>query len=405
MKKLTSLLLLLLVVIVTNAQELVSVRGHVIDEHGNKVTAASVVANNERAATVTNEDGDFLIKLASANESLTISHLGYTSEVVEINGDKPLKVTLHSTTIMLNELLVADPKDILSMAIENIPKNYNMKPMLAKCFYRETTRKGKRYIYVAEAVTDMYKSAYNRGINMDRVAIQKARRLISTRVTDTLGAKIQGGPLVPIILDIVKNRDYLLNAEMLNHYDYSMQPSLTPTNGRNKVIVTITPRPDESTKALLGGDFYIDVNTFTIRHIDLKLDMSDRHKASEFMLEKKPAGVKFKPKELTIQIDYNPDKDGLYYLNYIRTDVSFNCDWKKKFFSSSYNVTSEMVVTDLKKDDVKPVKGRDSFREHESLFDHHEYFGDPTFWKQYNIIEPSERLEKGIKRFLKKDKK
>ena len=61
-----------------------------------------------------------------------------------------------------------------------------------------------------------------------------------------------------------------------------------------------------------------------------------------------------------------------------------------------------MVVTDMKTENVKPVRGRQVFLSHESLYDRVEFFNDSTFWQQYNIIEPTESLEKGIERLKKK---
>ena len=64
-----------------------------------------------------------------------------------------------------------------------------------------------------------------------------------------------------------------------------------------------------------------------------------------------------------------------------------------------------MVVTHEAPDAFMTIKGRDAFRKHEALYDHPEYFGDPEFWEQYNIIAPTESLEKGIERFIKKNNK
>ena len=254
---------------------------------------------------------------------------------------------------------------------------------------------------MAEAVTDMYKTSYSHEIANDRVAIRKARRLISTSHKDTLGAKIAGGPVIPINLDIVKNRSYLLNLTHLSNYSFSMRPFPNTSDGRNEVIITIKPKIKAET-ALLMGDFYIDVSTLAIRHIELQLDMSDRENAIRFMLERKPFGVRFRPREFNITIDYRYDNAGRLFLGYIRTDISFKCDWKRKLFSSPYHVISEMVVTDLQTENVRPVRGRQMFLNYESLYDRVEFFNDSTFWQQYNIIEPTESLEKGIERSLKK---
>lgn len=396
-------LLSLLLPLAASAQNVLTVKGCVVDAEGQRLAAASVVADDGHTATVTNEDGDFLIKVAAGTQRLTVSHLGFATQQVTLGEtDSELRVVLRSTSVVLQDILVADPHRVLLMAIRDIPRNYQQHATLQQGFYRETTRKGRRYIYVAEAVTDMYKTGYGKDIRQDRVAIRKARRLVSTQASDTLGAKIAGGPVIPVVMDLVKNLDYLLNEEMLSHYNYSMAPSLSPTDGRSEVVVTIRPRSNAPV-ALLGGEFYIDVQTLAIRHIRLELDMSDRNKATDFMLERKPAGVRFRPRSLSLQVNYRPDADGRLSLGYIRTDCSFRCDWKRKLFSSAYHVVSEMVTTDCRTDSVQPIRGRDSFRDRESLYDHTEYFGDPAFWEQYNIIPPSESLEKGIRRFLRRN--
>ena len=58
----------------------------------------------------------------------------------------------------LNELIVSavNPRDIVNSAISKMRKNYSQDNQLLRCFYRETTQKGKRYIYVAEAVADVF---------------------------------------------------------------------------------------------------------------------------------------------------------------------------------------------------------------------------------------------------------
>ena len=401
MKRLIVLFAFVFATIVAAAQELIAVRGKVVDENGKPVSAASIVVAGGHTATVSNEDGFFTIKVPESARQITVSHLGYQSETVHVQSGKALRVKLISKAIMLNEFLVGDPQDILALAIRNIPENYLMEPSLQSCFYREMTRKGNRFIYVAEAVNDVYKTAYSHEVAQDRVAIRKARRLISTSLKDTLGAKIAGGPVIPINMDIVKNRSYMLNLTHLSNYSFSMKPSANTTDGRNEVIITITPKV-KAESAFLMGDFYIDVNTLAITHIDLQLDMSDRDNAIRFMLERKPFGVKFRPREFRVSIDYRPDSSGRLFLGYIRTDISFKCDWKRKLFSSPYHVTSEMVVTDMKTENVKPVRGRQVFLSHESLYDRVEFFNDSTFWQQYNIIEPTESLEKGIERLKKK---
>ncbi len=396
---------ILLAALPTAAQQTATITGKVTaDDHGKPIAAASVVADDGHTATVTNEDGLFSLKVPKPTRHVKVSCLGYATRTVEVPTDgRTLNIKLHATAVTLNVILVADAEDVLRLAISNIPQNYAPLPLLQQCFYRETTRKGKKYIYVAEAITDMYKTPYSKDIYQDRVAIRKARRLVSTQASDTLGAKIAGGPVTPVNLDIVKNRDYLFSEEQLALYSFSMRPAPL-SDGRAQVVVTIKPKR-VADYALFMGDFYIDTETLAITHIDLELDMSNRDKATKFMLESKPFGVRFKPISLEIHINYRPDTSGKLSLNYIRSDVSFRCEWKRKLFASPYVVTSEMVVTDETSANVEPIKGRSSFHSRETLYDRVDYFSDPMFWEQYNIIEPSRSLEKGIEGFIKNIKK
>ena len=61
-----------------------------------------------------------------------------------------------------------------------------------------------------------------------------------------------------------------------------------------------------------------------------------------------------------------------------------------------------MVVTDRQDNDVKPIPRRESFSDHESLFDQAQYFEESDFWKGYNIIKPTESLEDAVDKLKKK---
>ena len=61
-----------------------------------------------------------------------------------------------------------------------------------------------------------------------------------------------------------------------------------------------------------------------------------------------------------------------------------------------------MVVTDSSSDDVQPIASRSSFDSRDAYYDKVEYFLDPDYWRSYNIIEPSESLDKAIRKLVSK---
>ena len=48
------------------------------------------------------------------------------------------------------------------------------------------------------------------------------------------------------------------------------------------------------------------------------------------------------------------------------------------------------TVTDSQSEDVRPIANHSSFDSHDAYYDKVEYFMDPEYWHNYNIIEPSE---------------
>ena len=400
MKRLWLIVLMLAPLAVLAQQVLVS--GTVVDDKsGNPLRQVSVSAG--RVSVVTNEDGVFALKLEKQPSAIKVSHVGYKTRQVKLSQEKTqgLKVRLVPTTIQLREIVVrtANPRELVDIAISKIPENYSKVPELLKAFYRETAMKRKHYIYVAEGVEDMYKTPYTRSVYRDRVSIVKGRRLLSQKHSDTLGVKVLGGPVLPVQLDVVKNHDILLNKEELDGYKFSMDiPEYI--NDRLQYVVRIEPGIVKD-YALFNGRFYIDCERLAFTRIELELDMSDKEKATNRMLVKKPFGVKFKPRELSCVIDYRYE-DGVSRISYLRNIFRFNCDWKKRLLATSFTATCEMVVTDSQSQDVQPIANRSSFDSKDAYYDKVEYFMDPEYWSQYNIIEPSESLDKAIRKLVSK---
>ena len=400
MKRLWLIVLMLAPLAVLAQQVLVS--GTVVDDKsGNPLRQVSVSAG--RVSVVTNEDGVFALKLEKQPSAIKVSHVGYKTRQVKLSQENTqgLKVRLVPTTIQLREIVVrtANPRELVDIAISKIPENYSKVPELLKAFYRETAMKRKHYIYVAEGVEDMYKTPYTRSVHRDRVSIVKGRRLLSQKQGDTLGVKVLGGPVLPVQLDVVKNHDILLNKEELDGYKFSMDiPEYI--NDRLQYVVRIEPGIVKD-YALFNGRFYIDCERLAFTRIELELDMSDKEKATNRMLVKKPFGVKFKPRELSCVIDYRYE-DGVSRISYLRNIFRFNCDWKKRLLATSFTATCEMVVTDSQSQDVQPIANRSSFDSKDAYYDKVEYFMDPEYWSQYNIIEPSESLDKAIRKLVSK---
>ena len=377
------------------------VRGRVTDgRNGQPLEAVHVYLPGRHHATVTNADGRFTLKSDAPITTVIFSHLGYKTRRVK-PGNGPMEVELAQEALALDgaAIISGNARHIVEEAISRIRDNYPSQPELLSCFYRETVRKRSRYTYVSEAVARLYKNAYTSAPWQDRSALDKSRILISQRRRDTLSVKMQGGPTQALLLDAVKNRDLLFDADMLPLYSFEMDfPQRL--EGRLHYVIRLHPAA-EYEYALYDGTLYIDSETLCFSRIELSMDMADPVKATRLILVRKPLSLRFRPREVSLVLTYRRHEDGLARLSYLRSVIRFDCDWRRRLFSTPYPVVNELVVTD-KVEPAVPIAREDMFRQQDILNDKAAEFLDPAFWEDYNIIEPSESLEHAIDRLKKR---
>ena len=375
-----------------------TVQGRVVDaQSGRALESVHVSIPGRHQATVTNADGDFTLKSDRPIPEILCSCLGYRSQRQKAGTD--VTVRMHRESLELKEasIISGDPKSIVLAALDRIWDTYCTEPELLECFYRETLQKRSRYTYVAEAVARLYKNRYDGSVLRDAAALEKSRILVSQRKTDTLSVKTMGGPTQAITHDVVKNRDILFAPEDLQLYQFRME---TPAyiGDRLQFVIGMSPALPAD-YALYNCKLYIDREYLTFTRVEASLDMSDKAKATRMILVRKPLTLRFFPEEATIVLNYRLS-EGKSRLEYFRSTMRFACDWRKRLFKTHYTAVNELVITDVR-DQATPIPRSERFRLKETLSDKAPEFQDPDFWKDYNIIEPSESLEHAIGRLRK----
>ena len=374
-----------------------------------KLENVNVSVPGTNIGTVTNSDGIFSLKIKDAEivRGLEVSHIGYLNTQISLKENKDLStltVWMMPAPNLLSEIVIFgnNARGIVEEAIRKIPVNYSPNENMLTTFYRETVQKRRRYISVSEAVIDVYKTAYNDRVPVkDKVQLQKGRRLLSQKNSDTLAVKVVGGPSLAIYLDVVKNQDALLNMGDLDYYEFHIEE---PVNFDNRMQYVISFRPKVSLMyALFYGKLYIDFEKLAFTRAEFSLDMKNKTKAVEAILHKKPLGLQFKPQEVSYLVTYK-EQNGKTYLNYIWNTIRFKCDWKKRLFSSGYTVYSEMVVTDRQEDNFTAISNKTAFKEKQVFYDLVDEYWNEDFWKEYNIIEPAESLEHAVNKLKKQSR-
>ena len=87
------------------SQNMISVKGRVLDEKGDPVIGASVTVKGSTTGGSTNNQGDFEIT-APPKSKLVITNVGYSIKEITVNGNSFLNVTMQHSETGLNEVVV-----------------------------------------------------------------------------------------------------------------------------------------------------------------------------------------------------------------------------------------------------------------------------------------------------------
>lgn len=383
--------------------------GKVTDKNtGEPVVFASIYITGTRIGTVTNSDGEFIVKVPDrySDRQLGITHLGYTAVVIDLQSLKSTGniIEMVSAPYEIAEVTIRkiDPRELVRTAIGKIPENYSNQPVMMTAFYRETIKQNRSYVAIAEAVLDAYKSSYTNATEADRIKVFKGRKSQDVKKMDTVLFKFQGGPYTSFLLDLVKNPGDLLSEDALDFYNYKMGGTVNVLN--NQAYVIEFDQRENIDFPLYKGKIYLDVSNLAIAGIEFAISPRMIERVSEYLIRKKPVGMTVDVESGNYLVNYRKI-DGVWYLNYVRTELVFRVKWKKELFRSTYTTMSELAVTDIMLENVEKYKFRESAKFTDIFVEQVSDFEDPAFWGDYNIIKPDESIQAAIDKLSKKLKR
>jgi CarboxypepD_reg-like domain len=381
-------------------------QGKVIDALTKKpVVFANVYLLNSSIGTVSNSDGEFILKIPSSesDKSIGVSYIGYHNTELKLSELDPEDnvIKLEPTSVQIKEVIIrtSDPTELLQMAMRRINENYKVSPEMLIAFYRETIKQNHNYVAVSEAVLDVYKAPYNNDFDVDRVKIYKGRKSQDVKKMDTLIFKLQGGPRTSFLLDVVKNPGALLSPDFIDFYTFSFG-GFVSIDGRDNYVIEFDQK-DNVNYPLYKGKLYLDTKNLAFSRLDFELSDKGIDLADNELVRKKPIDLKVNVTGAHYLINYRV-LDDQWYLNHVRSELSFECKWKKKLFKSTYVTALEMAVTDREDENVDKFKYKESTKMSDVFADQVSYFSDGDFWGEYNYIKPDESIESAISKLNRK---
>jgi len=382
--------------------------GKLVDKLNNQpVVYADITVPGENTSSVSNSQGRFVIKISrkSTAQFIHISHLGYKTAIIPVSNltHRHYLIRIEPVAVALNQVYVrpGPVEDILKKVLKNIVQNYPVVANEMTGFYRESIKKRRSYVSLSEAVVDIYKASYRSLLN-DQVRIIKGRKGSNVKKMDTLLFKLQGGPNMGLMLDIVKNPYVLLNRDMIFEYNFSLVNEVKK-NGRLYYVIAFDPI-DKERVPRYSGKYYIDVQTYALSSADFQLELNQPEKAATLFIKKKPFGAKVNPLYAHYIVKYRLQGDK-WYFSYSKGEVAFKIKWKKRLFNSIYSTTFELAITDRSEKHPERIKGSERFKPNEIFAESVEAFSKSDYWGKYNYIEPNQSIESAIRKFRRKFKK
>lgn len=386
----------------------IEVKGKIIDENSkDALVFADIVLNDSNISTITNSDGEFVLKVPDslASNLIRFSHLGYQKKELKITDIlSNSKIILKPVLTELTTVEIKTFKNAESLLKETLKNRsvYNSNSALMTAFYRETMKKRNRNASLSEAVVQIHKQPYSNFKN-DDIELIKSRKSTDYSRLDTLAVKLQGGPFSNLYTDIIKYPEFIFTNEEIALYDFSFSES-TQINDQLVYVINFKQKPNVI-QPMYYGKLYIDAETLALTNAVYRLNVENRELSSQMYVRKKPRQVDVYPTEATYRVNYRT-KNGKWHYAYSNILLTFKVNWKGKLFNSTYTLNSEMAITDWSINNSKLAKVNDNILKPTTILaDETSGFKDPSFWGEYNIIEPEKSIESAIEKIKKQLKR
>lgn len=360
---------------------------------------ASVSVLNKPIGTISNIDGNFLLKIHPdlIHDTIVISCMGFSQ--VYLPAWKILDedfIEMNHVSIRLKEIKVVSttPEKLLNNIRENLSVNYTDDAMLMTGFYRETIKQDENYINVSEAVVDILKAPYTINTRTDDVKIVKGRRSPDVKPFQWINFKLQGGPFTITRLDVVKTLESFIDPEFQYLFIYQVSKTIL-YNGNPVFVLEFKPTAGNTDMSFIG-EIYVHCESFAIVHVNFCFSKTGLKHAETVMIKKKPKGVKAKLADTDYSANYQ-FYNGKWHLLNLKASVKFRVKSRFDKINSEYHSVSDLLITDIQNTTLKKFERNETFTQRDIFVEMIDDY-DQLFWENYNIIKPDEDLQNAFKK-------
>jgi hypothetical protein len=376
------------------------ITGKIIDDETSEpLPFATLAIKNKSKGTVTNNNGDFGMKITSDlfNDTLSVSYMGYEGRAIPVRKafGNNLTISMKKEFISIPEIIIRsqNPQEILYKTLKSISKNYGNTPAFMTGFYREGVMRKSELQTYSEAILQIYKSAYSGTLFGDQIKVFKSRKIENSDRSDTLAIRLKAGLSTCLELDGAKNDFDFLRRESMADYSYRITDIVT--YDEESAYAIEFEQHENIDQPLFKGTLYINTADYGILDAEFEINPRQIHKMKSTFISATTRRYDTWPVSVKYSVSYRK-MNNRYFLNHVRGDLVFVSSRKKKLFNTQFKVFFELAITETVLTNVSRFD-REELAPIHSIFSKTINNYDPSFWGNQEFLRPEDNLLESLK--------
>lgn len=357
--------MLLLVIGVLHApclfsQQVIKVQGRVTDENEKPFPYVNIFLTNSKTGTVTNNNGAFSVSFSGKEDVLNASFIGYETQTMRVDGRTgSISIQLKPSLTQLDEFVVSNlsAAGLLKKAVEKIPDNYPIEPVLLQTYYRAKGSLKDTLIYMEETAFNIVKS-YKPSFTDEYFLVRN--RNFYFKYQNRFILKGVGS------FDIVKRASELFDAVFFRRYDVRYLPGSTFDN---RYVFALEFSPNNKRKGN-SGRIFIDAEDLAFVRFDLDFESGDKRYAQ-----------------------YKKIDDTYYLMDGYSKHINRHIG--REPLPAEGNMVTTNIIHTFNKEDIEgmPVSTEDVIATYATQS------GDTLFWEKHNVLLPDSSILRALEKY------
>jgi len=382
----------------TSAAKVKYITGKIIDDETSEpLPFATLALKNKGKGTVTNNNGDFGMKITSDlfEDTLSVSFIGYSGREIPVRKafGNNLTISMKRDFISIPEIIIKNqnPQEVISRTLKSISVNYGNTPAFMTGFYREGILKKSELQTYSEAILQIYKSAYSGTLLGDQIKVYKSRKIENTERSDTLALRLKAGLSTCLELDGAKNNFEFLTSTT----DYMYRITDIVTYDDETAYAIEFEQRENIDLPLFKGTIYVNTSDYGILNAEFEINPKLIYKMKDSFISATSHGYNTWPISVKYSVSYRK-MNNRYFLNHVRGDLLFTASKRKKLFNMQFKVFFELAITETELKNVTRFD-REELAPIHSIFSRTINNYDPLFWGNQNFLRPEDNLLQALK--------